>query len=209
MKTNAVIFDAFGTLVEIQQPTQPFRQLLREGRRQGRLPRADAIRTIMTRCLSLSEAALSFGIRISPSQLAFLDQCLEEELASIRPYPDAVEAVELLQAAGLRLAVCSNLAMPYGPVVERIFPHFEAYGFSYRIGAMKPQPAIYQHTCDLLGVRPENEPSGQCRVIMVGDSERCDRDGPGQVGIKGYLLRRNGSGSSNLSHFAQSVLSDR
>ena len=66
MKTNAVIFDAFGTLVEIQQPTHPFRQLLREGRRQGRLPRADDIRAIMTRCLSLSEAALYFGIKISP-----------------------------------------------------------------------------------------------------------------------------------------------
>lgn len=105
MKTSAVIFDAFGTLVEIRQPKHPFRQLLREGRRQGRLPRADDIRTIMTRCLSLSEAALSFGIRISPSQLAFLDQCLEEELASIRPYPDAVEAVGLLQAAGVRLAM--------------------------------------------------------------------------------------------------------
>lgn len=209
MKTSVVIFDAFGTLVEIRQPKHPFRQLLREGRRQGRLPRADDIRTIMTRRLSLSEAALSFGIRISPSQLAFLDQCLEEELASIRPYPDAVEAVGLLQAAGLRLAVCSNLAMAYGPVVERIFPHLGAYGFSYRIGVMKPQAGIYQHTCDLLNVRPEKELSGKGRIVMVGDSERCDRDGPGQVGIKGYLLRRNGGGSSNLSHFAQSVLSDR
>ena len=209
MKTSAVIFDAFGTLVEIQQPTHPFRQLLREGRRQGRLPRADDIRMIMTRCLSLREAALSFGIKISPSQLAFLDQCLEEELASIQPYPDAVEAVGLLQAAGVRLAVCSNLAMAYGPVVERIFPHLGAYGFSYRIGVMKPQAGIYQHTCDLLNVRPENELSGKRRIVMIGDSERCDRDGPALVGIKGYLLRRNGDGASNLSHFARSVLSDR
>lgn len=209
MKTNAVIFDAFGTLVEIQQPTHPFRQLLREGRRQGRLPRADDIRMIMTRCLSLREAALSFGIKISPSQLAFLDQCLEEELASIRPYPDAVEAIELLQAAGVRLAVCSNLAMAYGPVVERIFPHLGAYGFSYRIGVMKPQAAIYQHTCDLLDVRLGNELRGQKRIVMIGDSERCDRNGPGQVGISGHLLRRNGDGASNLSHFARSLLSDR
>ncbi|EOD9097793.1 HAD family hydrolase [Pseudomonas aeruginosa] len=209
MRVAAVVFDAFGTLVEIAQPTHPFRQLLREGRRQGRLPRADDIRTIMTRCLSLSEAALALGINISPSKLEALHQRLEEELASIRPYPDAVEAVELLQAAGLRLAVCSNLAMPYGSVVESIFPHFGAYGFSYRIGAMKPQPAIYQHTCDLLNVRPEKELSGKGRIVMIGDSERCDRDGPGQVGIKGYLLRRNGDRASNLSHFAQSVLSDR
>jgi FMN phosphatase YigB (HAD superfamily) len=208
MKTRAVIFDAFGTLVEIRQPTHPFRQLLREGRRQGRLPCADDIRTIMTRCLSLSDAALHFGIKISPSQLAFLDQCLEEELGSIRAYPDAVEAVGLLQDAGLRLAVCSNLAMAYGPVVERIFPHLGAYGFSYRVGVMKPQAAIYQHTCDLLNVQPENELRGQRRIVMIGDSERCDRDGPGQVGIKGYLLRRSGDGASNLSHFARSVLSD-
>ncbi len=99
--------------------------------------------------------------------------------------------------------------MAYGPVVERIFPHLGAYGFSYRIGVMKPHAAIYQQTCDLLNVWPENELSGQRRIVMIGDSERCDRDGPGQVGIKGYLLRRNGVGASNLSHFARSVLSDR
>jgi FMN phosphatase YigB (HAD superfamily) len=99
--------------------------------------------------------------------------------------------------------------MAYGPVVERIFPHLGAYCFSYRIGVMKPQAAIYRHTCDLLDVRPGNELSGLKRVVMIGDSERCDREGPDQVGIKGYLLRRNGRGSSNLSHFAQSVLSDK
>lgn len=209
MKTNAIIFDAFGTVVEIRQPMHPFRQLLREGRRQGRAPRAGDIRTIMTHCLSLREAALALGIKLKPFELEHLNQCLEEELASIRPYPDAVEAIKILQAAGLRLAVCSNLAMPYGPVVEKIFPHLDAYGFSYRIGAMKPQAVIYQHTCDLLGVRPGNELNGQGRVVMIGDSEKCDRDGPRQVGISGFLLRRSGDGASTLSEFARAVLSGR
>ncbi|MNZ81232.1 haloacid dehalogenase-like hydrolase [compost metagenome] len=206
MTIAAAVFDAFGTLVEIQRPTHPFRKLIQEGRRQGRKPQPDDLRVIMTHQLSLAEAASAFGISVTADSLGRLEQSLEDELASIRPFPSALHAVGMLQAAGVRVGVCSNLASAYGPVIRQIFPYLHGYGFSYEVGAMKPEPAIYRATCEQLGVNLGcDETEG--RVFMVGDSASCDRDGPRQLGGCGFLLHRGGKGDfSNLLEFAQAVL---
>jgi len=160
MKIAAVIFDAFGTLARITRPTHPYGQLLREGKRQGRKFSPDDMQNLMTHKLSISQAAAWFGIQVSPDRLHLLEQALKEELASIEPFPDALEA-----------------------------------------------PIIYRHACDLLGVRPGNDFGGDGRVVMIGDSARCDRDGPRRCGISGFLLRRGHSdGFSSLTDFARVVL---
>jgi FMN phosphatase YigB (HAD superfamily) len=42
---------------------------------------------------------------------------------------------------------------------------------------------------------------------MIGDSPRCDRDGPRIVGIQGFLLRRGGdAGFKDLHQFARAAL---
>lgn len=207
MKIAAVIFDAFGTLARITRPTHPYGQLLREGKRQGRSFRPDDMQTLMTHKLSISEAAARFGIQVSSDRLGLLEQALKAELASIEPFPDTLEAMAMLRAAGMRTAICSNLAMPYGPLIQQIFPNLDGYGFSYQVGAMKPSPIIYRHTCDLLGVRPGDDFSSHGRVVMIGDSARCDRDGPRQCGISGFLLRREqAEGFSSLTDFVRDVL---
>lgn len=206
MTIAAAVFDAFGTLVEIQRPTHPFRKLIQEGRRQGRKPQPDDLRFIMTHHLSLAEAASAFGISVTAESLGRLEQSLKDELASIRPFPDALRAVGMLQAAGVHVGVCSNLASAYGPVIRQTFPCLNGYGLSFEVGAMKPEPAIYRATCEQLGVNLGcGETEG--RVFMVGDSARCDRDGPRQLGGSGFLLHRGGKGDfSNLLEFAQAVL---
>jgi FMN phosphatase YigB (HAD superfamily) len=132
----------------------------------------------MTQSLGLREAADYFGIELSPDLLEYAERSLEEELANISAFPDALEAVALLQRAGHRLGVCSNLAQPYGSAIRYYFPGLDAYGFSFEIGSVKPEPMIYQTTCKLLGVQPSCGFGGQARVMMIGDSQRCDRDGP-------------------------------
>jgi FMN phosphatase YigB (HAD superfamily) len=43
---------------------------------------------------------------------------------------------------------------------------------------------------------------------MIGDSEKCDRDGPNAVGIPGFLLNRQGGKDfSSLNEFSDMVLS--
>lgn len=208
MSINAVIFDAFGTVVQIHQGVHPYRQILREGIRQGRRPKPDDAHVLMTHNLSLQGAAEHFGIEVSQERLDSIQLALDEELASIQPYPDGQEAIELLQREGIRVGICSNLAMPYGAAVRRLFPGLVAYGFSYEIGAMKPDPVIYQATCDLLGVEPGHFFDGPGQVAMIGDSQRCDRDGPRAFGIKGFYLDRSGQGDfNNLVDFAKQIIS--
>lgn len=206
MTINAVIFDAFGTLLKIQNGVHPYRQILQKGRQQGRRPQQDDAHILMTHPLGLAEAADQFEIKVSTEYLQNIQAQLDEELAGIQAYPDAIDAVNLLKDADIRVAVCSNLAMPYGAAVRRLFPQMDAYGFSYELGWAKPDPEIYFATCRMLGIHlPSHDDASQ--IVMVGDSLRCDCDGPQALGIGGFLLDRSDKkGFSNLVEFAQFVI---
>ncbi|UFH48976.1 hypothetical protein [Pseudomonas sp. KNUC1026] len=93
MKISGVVFDAFGTLIDVKKRTNPFLQLLKHGRRQGRKYRGGDTQIIMTQDLDLTEAALSLEIRIGYLGLQRLERLLEEELDSMTLFPDALEAI--------------------------------------------------------------------------------------------------------------------
>ncbi|WP_458130267.1 HAD family hydrolase [Pseudomonas sp. Z2-11] len=205
---TGVVFDAFGSIVRINDRTSPYVVLFREGRRQG-VPISPGLPGLaMTTNLSFVELASRLGIVLSSSKRKELNRALEQELSSIKAYPDAIEAVSRLQNAGIKLGICSNLAAPYGPIVRRLFPEMDGYAFSFELGIMKPEPAIYRSICNQMGVVPgyffdlKTE-----RVVMIGDSQRCDRDGPRKVGISGLHLDRTGRGQiQDLTQFAQFVI---
>lgn len=69
MSNEAVIFDAFGTLLKIQSGQHPYRKLMRLGQASGRRPRQDDARILMQVPLSLTEVAEQFGIRAKPEEL--------------------------------------------------------------------------------------------------------------------------------------------
>ncbi|HFH3756465.1 TPA: HAD family hydrolase [Pseudomonas aeruginosa] len=209
MPTKFVLFDAFGTLLTIPKGRHPYRQILKEGIRQGRRPRPDDLRQILTRNLDLIEAAKLFGIKIQPAQLADIQGDLETDMNSIEAYADGLRAVETLQAAGIKIAIASNLASPYADAVRRLYPSVDACGFSFALGAMKPEPFFYRATCELLGA-DTGDYFGNNKVVMIGDSPRCDRDGPRAVGIRGVLLnRQSGNDFRNLVEFSDTVLSSQ
>jgi FMN phosphatase YigB (HAD superfamily) len=203
---QAVIFDAFGTIMRIENARQPFRQLLKLGIAQGRRLRPDDASTLMSHSWSLAQAADHFGIEVPPAELARIQSELDVELADIQPFVDALSCIGALRAQGLKVAICSNLAQPYGAAVKRIFPGLESYGFSYEIGTLKPDRRIYEAVLTELAV-------DACKVWMIGDSQRCDRDGPIALGIKGHYLNRTGAGSPSdfrdLMAFKHSVFESR
>ncbi|WP_339436338.1 HAD family hydrolase [Pseudomonas sp. EL_65y_Pfl1_R32] len=205
---SAVVFDAFGTIVRIGQRTSPYVALIREGRRQGVAINPGLTGLAMRTSLSFDELASRLGIVLSPSKREELNRALELELSSIEPYPEAVEAVSRLQNAGIKLGICSNLAAPYGSIVRRLFPEMDGYAFSFELGVMKPNPSIYHCVCNQMEVEPGHCFSADmCRVLMIGDSPRCDRDGPRSVGIMGFHLDRRGQGSiKNLQQFVKLVI---
>jgi FMN phosphatase YigB (HAD superfamily) len=151
----------------------------------------------------LAQAADHFGIDVTPAELARIQAELDAEVASIQPFADALACIEALQARGLKVGVCSNLAEPYGIAIERIFPRMNGYGFSYAVGALKPDQSIYNDVLAQLGVEAR-------MAWMIGDSQRCDRDGPRALGINGHYLNRKGgisaSDFSDLMAFKDAVL---
>lgn len=197
---KAVIFDAFGTIVRIGKGVHPYRRIIKLGIEQGRRPGQDDLAQIMTGHVDLQEAARRFGIEVKPDHMAEIELALENELAGIEAFEDGLQAVQMLQDAGLKVAVCSNLALPYGAPVERLFPNLDGYGFSYEVGAMKPDRAIYVDTADQLSLDLD-----QC--VMVGDSLQRDCEAPTRLGMKGHYLNRDGHGDfSDLVTFARHIL---
>lgn len=208
---SAVVFDAFGTLVNLQSKRHPFKQLLKEGAVGGRRASPDDVRVLMSNPWSLEDAADQLGISISPSRLQALQDELDREVASIIPFEDGIKAVALLRAEGVRVGICSNLCEPYGAAVLQAFPDLDGYAFSYEVGAIKPHALIYQSICTSLAVLP-GELFGvkKEQIAMVGDSLKCDRDGPRAVGMLGFHLDRSGRGAiRDLVQFAKLVIEAR
>jgi HAD superfamily hydrolase (TIGR01549 family) len=186
--------------VQIQAGQHPYRQLIKIGIEQGRRPKPSDSRLIMSKNWSPRETADAFGISVDEAKMLEIEDILSSEVDSIRPFGDGVDAVALLQQHGIRVAVCSNLAKPYGEAVKRCFPQLDAYLLSYEVGTTKPDPRIYQACCLALeAIRLD--------TAMIGDSLACDKAGPSEFGMTGFYLDRSlkGGDYSNLLSFAQHI----
>jgi len=82
---------------------------------------------------------------------------------SFRVLPEMTEAVATLRAAGVRTALLSN---SFGLEYDRSeWPRlFDIAVISHEVRLRKPAPAIFELTCDQLGVRPED-------AVFVDDLE--------------------------------------
>ncbi|MBC3245026.1 HAD family hydrolase [Pseudomonas lurida] len=200
MPISLAIFDAFGTLLKIGEGTHPYRKILKLGIEQGRRPNNRDAETLLTMSMDLRQAASYFGIKVEASLMRQFESDLEKELAGIEAYSDGVAAVEVLQGAGVKVAVCSNLARPYASAIERLYPRLDSYVYSFVVGAIKPSADIYREALKSVAAAPGD-------AWMIGDSKRCDCDGPTTFGIQGFFLDRKGeSGFTSLEAFAEALL---
>ncbi|TAL82775.1 MAG: HAD family hydrolase [Candidimonas sp.] len=145
---KAIVFDVYGTLLEIQDRRRPYAQLLQWLARAGRVPCHDDAAEVMSHILGLAQTAQRFGMALPASVLASLKQDLYAELDSVTLYPDARRALTALHETGIPIAVCSNLAAPYAiPALEVLPFGMDAYVWSFNVGAIKPDPAMYRAVC--------------------------------------------------------------
>ena len=102
-------------------------------------------------------------------------------------FPDVVPALDVLRAAGVRLAVISNWTWGALELLHdlELASHFEAFAISARVGYQKPHAGIFRHALELTGVAPE-------RAIHVGDQYRADVVGARSVGLHAVLIDRTG-----------------
>jgi HAD superfamily hydrolase (TIGR01509 family) len=82
-----------------------------------------------------------------------------------RVYADTVPTMRALQAAGVPVAVVSNIGFDIRPVCDDLgfASYVSAWALSFEVGRCKPDPVIFYHACRALGVDPED-------ALMVGDT---------------------------------------
>lgn len=181
---KAILFDVYGTLVEIRDKRAAFRQLIKIGRRQGRQPDVKDAALLMGRRIRLTEAAELLGICLTDADRERLDRDLSAEVESVAPFVDTLPTLRELKKRGFKLGVCSNLALDYAAPIEAILPvSFDAHVWSFEAGAIKPDPAIYARACEQLSCEPGE-------VLMIGYTLDADVDGPRRFGMQALLLDR-------------------
>lgn len=187
---RAVLFDVYGTLVQIENPKHPYRQMLDVVRRQHpTITKEQCARDLMCQPLGLAGVARFYGVQLSPAQQRELQADLDEEIRSLRLFPEVRSVLGTLRDRGYRLGVCSNLAEPYvRPAAQLLGRMIDVAVWSCEVGAMKPDAAIYESATSRLGVAPES-------VLMVGDSYSADVEGPRLARLQAqHLDRRSGAG---------------
>ncbi|SPJ25718.1 HAD family hydrolase [Palleronia abyssalis] len=171
----AVCFDAFGALVEIADRRDPYRTLLRA------LPpmaRRECARRLMREDRATPDWPVLLGCEIPADVLARVEAAIRDEANSIRMRPGFRAAWAALRAKNLKLAVCSNLAAPYGPPLRAALPDApDAVALSYELGTIKPELALYAAVARMLALPPD-------RIVFVGDSRAADIDGPRRAGMQ-------------------------
>jgi HAD superfamily hydrolase (TIGR01549 family) len=186
IEPSVIVFDVFGTLVKIGERRSPYRKLMTWLKENGRQPKPDDAKFIMSQNLSFTELVKLLGINIPDQLLQELEHDLSDELQSIVLYGDTLSTLEELKKLGFRLALCSNLAMPYGKVVSSLLPNIDTYAWSYEVGAIKPESQIYQYLIDQLECRAKD-------VLFIGDTPLADYSGPNEFGMSARLIdRKNG-----------------
>ena len=183
IEPSVIAFDVFGTLVKIEKRRSPYRKLMKWLKENGRQPKPDDAKFIMSHNLNLAELTKRLAVNIPDQFLQELEHDLDKELRSIRLYEDTLSTLEELKKLGFRLAVCSNLAMPYGKVVSSFLPSLDAYAWSYEVGAIKPESQIYQYLIDKLQCHAKD-------ILFIGDTPLADYSGPTEFGMSARLIDR-------------------
>ena len=184
IEPSVIAFDVFGTLVKIEERRSPYRRLMKWQKENGRQPKPDDAKFIMSHNLNLAELAKRLAVNIPDQFLQELEHDLDEELLSITLYEDTLSTLEELHRLGIKLALCSNLAMPYEEIVSSLLPPLDAYAWSYEVTAIKPEPKIYQSLIDQIDCQASE-------VLFIGDTALADFTGPTTFGMSARLINRN------------------
>jgi putative hydrolase of the HAD superfamily len=123
------------------------------------------------------------GPRVREVAVAITDGWLHS--ANFELYEDVLPVLESVRAAGLRIGLVSNTSRDLGAFVAHFALDVDAWISSGVHGKVKPSPTIFLAALELLGVEPE-------AAVMVGDSPLDDVEGARALGMRAYLIDRDG-----------------
>lgn len=186
-----IVFDLYGTLVKFGVMHHPFRKILQWAKQNGRKPQQDDARQIMT--INEDYSVLFSKLSIFPPEhlLQQFHQEIEEELNALSLFDDVIPILNAFADKGVPLAICSNLAKPYGVVIDRLLLQFNFIQcLSYEVGAIKPEYEIYECIVGRSGIPAE-------QILFVGDTLLADYEGPIRYGFKALHLVRDARSEGN------------
>jgi putative hydrolase of the HAD superfamily len=105
--------------------------------------------------------------------------------ANFELYEDVHPVLASLREAGCAIGLVSNTSRDLNAFVEHFGLDVDAWISSGVHGKVKPSPSIFLAVLDLLGVRAP-------AAVMVGDSPLDDVEGARALGMRAYLIDREG-----------------
>ena len=194
---KAVLFDLFHTLATVPPPSLagelPISEILGvSGKEWHRLYYDE---DVLGRCVGQIHDAVEAMRRVTHE----LDPTVDEsrilaavesrkrrfELGLVQIEPAILDAIDRLRAAGVRTALVSDAgaddveSWESSPLRSRL----DATVFSYQLGVRKPDPRIYAHALNAVGVRADE-------ALFVGDGGSDEHRGARAVGIAPILVTR-------------------
>lgn len=166
---RAVCFDAFGTTVEITDRRNPFKIAPEHCYHPLAM-------LAMTRITTVRQLTKIFDFKLSEDEILHWQSEIEAECASIRTRPGMNLIWAALKQAGLKIAVCSNLAFPYAKsMIDALPAEPDTIVMSFQFGLLKPHKDIYPIVASQLGLRLS-------QILFVGDRLEDDVVGPTAAG---------------------------
>lgn len=205
-RVRAVLLDALGTLLELEDPGEPLVAELAardvaisvEQARAAVLAEMtyyrehhdeasdrEQLADLRRRCAEVLRDALP-----APAQALGVPVLTDALLAALRfrPYAEVPAALATLRSQGLTLVVLSNwdVSLHDQLAATGLAPLVDGAVSSAEVGAGKPHPDIYVRALAVAGAVP-------AEAVMVGDSPDTDVAGALALGIEAVLVDRWGS----------------
>jgi 2-haloalkanoic acid dehalogenase type II len=211
---EAILFDAFGTLIALDDPIARLRAALAvrgDGRSPEQVDRAfreevgyyrehqdagrdgESLAELRLRCAAVFRDGLGSALSVEDIRDVLVDSL------RYRVFPDVLPTLDVLTGRGLRLGVVSNwdAGLPEILADLGVADRFTAVAVSAVVGARKPDPRIFRQALDALGCEPG-------RALHVGNSWDEDIVGAHAAGLAAVLIDRTGSGGA--SHTIRSLV---
>ncbi|MGH3139783.1 MAG: HAD family hydrolase [Gaiellales bacterium] len=202
MAYAAVLLDAYGTLVELDDPFVRLRESLRRHIGVEVAP-ADAERAFRAEMAFYSEecqvgadAESLAGLKAECARIILSELGIEADesaaarmltdAVAFRAFPDAAPLLAGLELAGVPVAVVSNWDYSLRATLAGLGLEFDAIVTCGETGVRKPDPRIFLEALGRLGVAPAD-------ALHVGDRDGTDGAGARAAGIDVRILDRVGA----------------
>jgi len=192
---KAVLFDFWGTLVQqgayspLKQTYKFMRPKMVFGEFVEKFERVAMTKHYDDQAQMFKDAFDAFGLKAPDWVIEKLIGVWNKNKLLAKPYPDTMQALEMLKGKGIKIAIVSNTPkLSVDGVLEKFgFDKlFDAVCFSYETGFLKTDVEMFDVALEKLGISRED-------AIMVGDSLETDIAGAEKAGIMAVLIDRKGT----------------